>query len=465
MYLATIRRERDTLTQGVALIRWPAPGPDSFVRRYRASIAAIAEIPLLSAFLALDLDADGRITTTHSFIAAAEDAGRLRGALAALMRLDGVDGAEVATPGDTDSFVGGFLGPDRPRFAPDVDLIAATGGVEIRPPFTLADALGPVVQDLAVDGRTARFEFAFAPMLPEPEVVRTSLHRIVRLEAVRAPEELLVDQRERVEILRRATHHMVEGVVGDAEALAAIERSLARQPDAFGYDRIGMEPALVELDADEAESLGLLAHPWLVLEDLPPDAAGFHETDSYRKRLTGVGVRGHASGAAYGTDAGASPLEVLLATDAAADSTGSAPYLFLSYAHADEEATQEVIALLDRAGIRVWYDTGLVGGSHWDSQLEDRILKAAGVVCLVTDRYVASRICQRELKFADVLGKPLLVLTDPDVRLGEGLHMILASLQYIDRTAPDLDLRLAAAVERHAPAAIEHDAQRREARA
>jgi hypothetical protein len=104
-------------------------------------------------------------------------------------------------------------------------------------------------------------------------------------------------------------------------------------------------------------------------------------------------------------------------------------YVFVSYAHADGEHAQKVMALLERSGVRVWYDRGIRPGEVWDVALENRIREAGAFVACVSALYEKSRYCTRELKFADLLAKPILPIAPVAWSWGAGLQLMFQELQ------------------------------------
>ena len=55
---------------------------------------------------------------------------------------------------------------------------------------------------------------------------------------------------------------------------------------------------------------------------------------------------------------------------------GDAPFVFISYSHADDKAVMSEIAWLQSQGVRVWYDQGISTGTRWTDELAKHILAA-----------------------------------------------------------------------------------------
>jgi TIR domain len=104
-------------------------------------------------------------------------------------------------------------------------------------------------------------------------------------------------------------------------------------------------------------------------------------------------------------------------------------YLFISYAHADGDYAERVIAYLQSTGANLWFDKGIEPGAIWDEQLEQRIRACGAVVVCLTANYEASRYCRREIRFADLIHKRILPIAPAPRAWGEGLQLMFQDLQ------------------------------------
>ncbi len=105
------------------------------------------------------------------------------------------------------------------------------------------------------------------------------------------------------------------------------------------------------------------------------------------------------------------------------------PYVFLSYAHADQELLARIRARLGGQGIAHWHDSGISPGAVWDESLEARIRGASAFLACVTEHYQVSRYCRRELKFADLLHKPIVPVAPTACVWAPGLSMMFQEIQ------------------------------------
>src|SRR4051794_30398187 len=79
---------------------------------------------------------------------------------------------------------------------------------------------------------------------------------------------------------------------------------------------------------------------------------------------------------------------------------------FISYARADAAIAERIARLLAGAGRTAWVDVDdIPAGAPWREELGTAIEAASAVVFIVSERWVASRECRKELDRADELGK------------------------------------------------------------
>lgn len=79
---------------------------------------------------------------------------------------------------------------------------------------------------------------------------------------------------------------------------------------------------------------------------------------------------------------------------------GEQPYIFISYAHADAASVLPIAATLHSRGYRIWYDEGIEAGSEWPESIAVHLSRAALVLCFISEAYVRSDNCRREMHFA-----------------------------------------------------------------
>lgn len=88
--------------------------------------------------------------------------------------------------------------------------------------------------------------------------------------------------------------------------------------------------------------------------------------------------------------------------------SGTDPYVFISYSHADTDRVLPVIGALDADLFRQWYDAGIEAGMNWPEVVASHLLHAGTVVFFLTARFLASQNCIREVNYAVSERKPMI---------------------------------------------------------
>jgi hypothetical protein len=114
---------------------------------------------------------------------------------------------------------------------------------------------------------------------------------------------------------------------------------------------------------------------------------------------------------------------------AASRSTSPGDYAFISYAHRNAAFVDSLVGALTSAGAKFWIDSGIDAGARWDETLEERIRNCGVLIACVCDDYQASKYCRRELKFADLINKPIVPVAPSISTWQPGLQMMFQELQ------------------------------------
>ncbi len=104
---------------------------------------------------------------------------------------------------------------------------------------------------------------------------------------------------------------------------------------------------------------------------------------------------------------------------------GNEPYIFISYSHKNSHIVIPIIESLQSNGFRVWFDGGIEAGSEWPEYIATHLKASACVLTFISENFVRSKNCRRELNFAQDLEKPLLNIYIDDVKLTDGMKMQL----------------------------------------
>ncbi|MCZ6869785.1 MAG: TIR domain-containing protein, partial [Gammaproteobacteria bacterium] len=110
---------------------------------------------------------------------------------------------------------------------------------------------------------------------------------------------------------------------------------------------------------------------------------------------------------------------------------GDEPYIFVSYAHADDEIVYPEIQWLHDQGFNVWYDEGISPGTVWRNELAESIDGSSLFLYFITPQSVDSEHCQREVNYAVNHQKPLLTVHLEETDLSSGMDLTLSTIQAI----------------------------------
>ena len=75
-------------------------------------------------------------------------------------------------------------------------------------------------------------------------------------------------------------------------------------------------------------------------------------------------------------------------------------YIFISYAHKDNEKAINLIRNIINCGLRVWYDDGIDPGTEWHEFITERITNCSYFISLASHNYFQSENCTGELNYS-----------------------------------------------------------------
>ncbi len=90
--------------------------------------------------------------------------------------------------------------------------------------------------------------------------------------------------------------------------------------------------------------------------------------------------------------------------------SGSEPYVFVSYAHADAAIVYEDIKSLHQAGLRIWYDQGIQAGAEWNEKIAHAVRNCYLVIVFLSPNAIDSTWVKDELLAAKSNGTPILAV-------------------------------------------------------
>jgi hypothetical protein len=432
-------------------ISWPETSKLSANRAYWSSaldrLVHVASPQTLEGFgVRLLCLPNQRLETTLSFTGEADLIRRVQDTVTAY---DGSDGVRVTvgTSGAADRLR--IALPQAAAIQPSHEELNAGEGGAARI-YMRTDML-PLIDTLRQIARSGQVAFAFVSaarrFAPDRETLRRLHHNLHALEDIAGlPRRVYEDQLEIVQRWQVARFLLDEccvvdpGLGGTAQILSALDDAMRQTI----YSQYGSKPALIRISAARSAKLFDLRH---VDDELPVQVSSrpLHEiagkvasTEDLMERLRLAWVA-TSQAAAMKHD-----IDQALVKQQGSETGASAgrPYVFISYARVDERRMLEIAMALKAIGIDVWVDREISAGSAWDEELERRIRASACFLAIITREYMQSKICIREIKFADGLGKPLVPLLESGVMLGSGLSLMLSSQQQFGLDDPRIIARV-----------------------
>ena len=111
--------------------------------------------------------------------------------------------------------------------------------------------------------------------------------------------------------------------------------------------------------------------------------------------------------------------------------TGTEPYLFISYNHADEDLVYPEIKAFYERGYRLWYDEGIDPCSEWRDGIARTITNSAMFIVFISRNAVQSRNVSKEINFAIDENKHFLAIYLEAVSLPPGLKLSMGDIQAV----------------------------------
>lgn len=107
---------------------------------------------------------------------------------------------------------------------------------------------------------------------------------------------------------------------------------------------------------------------------------------------------------------------------------GEDPYIFVSYAHADSDDVMRVISDMHERGFNIWYDEGIEAGSVWTESIGSHLAGASLMIGFVSDSYMASDNCRREMNFAVQKKKRVINIFLSETALTPGMELQIGGI-------------------------------------
>ena len=108
--------------------------------------------------------------------------------------------------------------------------------------------------------------------------------------------------------------------------------------------------------------------------------------------------------------------------------SGNEPYIFISYAHADDQAVGSVLENLEKNGVRFWYDDGIEVGSEWPEYIAKRLASADMMIAFISNAYAASDNCRKEMHYAVSKGIKTINIFLEDALITPGMALQIGNI-------------------------------------
>lgn len=106
-------------------------------------------------------------------------------------------------------------------------------------------------------------------------------------------------------------------------------------------------------------------------------------------------------------------------------------YLFMIYSHKDKERVIAIRDFLVENGIHVWDDTQLLQGDNEVETIATKILDSNTVLAVVSNNFMESAFCTKEIKYATYEKKPIILALDDNIDMPAGYELLFSDLEHI----------------------------------
>ena len=110
---------------------------------------------------------------------------------------------------------------------------------------------------------------------------------------------------------------------------------------------------------------------------------------------------------------------------------GSEPFIFVSYAHSDNEIIYPLINQLAKYGYRIWFDEGIKVGDEWIEFIASKVFICEQAILFVSNNSINSPNVRKEINFALSENKKIITVFIEDVIMSHGMRMQLDNIQSI----------------------------------
>lgn len=112
---------------------------------------------------------------------------------------------------------------------------------------------------------------------------------------------------------------------------------------------------------------------------------------------------------------------------------GQEKYIFISYCLRDKKNVFPIMEQLVRDGCRIWFDEGIDPGTEWQEILVSRLKGCSMCIAFLSENFLNSCHCRREMNFAIVKKKTLITVMLEPVTLTPGMELQLSAVRAIHK--------------------------------
>jgi Tfp pilus assembly protein PilF len=117
--------------------------------------------------------------------------------------------------------------------------------------------------------------------------------------------------------------------------------------------------------------------------------------------------------------------------------SGNQDFLFVCYAHADEEKVYADLEALHQQGVNLWYDEGISAGLSWRGEIAKAISGAKQFLFFISNSSLQSKHCLREVHYAIDHDIEIIPIYTEDCDLPPELELVFSRVQALFRFSDD----------------------------
>ena len=110
---------------------------------------------------------------------------------------------------------------------------------------------------------------------------------------------------------------------------------------------------------------------------------------------------------------------------------GEENYAFVSYSHKDTDLVNPILMKMNSIGIRFWFDKG-IESEDWRERLDEQIVKSRVIIVFLSENFLSSKHCKREINLADDNQKEFIILRLDNSLPKGAIAYTLSGIQYND---------------------------------